>query len=76
MATKSLLTDTQRRELVQRLGAKIEKLQEALEHGEYLAQAASRAMRDHGGPEKFLDLNAAVARFREARAHGQQWDKS
>ncbi len=32
----------------------------------YLAQAARRAMRDHGGAEKFLDLNASVAEFQTA----------
>jgi hypothetical protein len=38
----------------------------ALTKAHYLAQAARRAMRDHGGAEEFLDLNAAVAEFQSA----------
>lgn len=47
-----------------------ERLRTAVSKGEYLAQAAGRAMRDHGGAEKFLDLNAAVAEFRRASGTG------
>jgi hypothetical protein len=42
----------------------IERLKAVVEKGEYLAQAAGRAMRDHGGAQKFLDLNAAITEFR------------
>lgn len=50
----------------------IERLRLAVSKGEFLAQAAGRAMRDHGGAEKFLDLNAAVAEFRAASGTGPQ----
>ncbi len=43
-----------------------ERLRAALTKARYLAQAARRAMRDHGGAEKFLDLNASVAEFQTA----------
>lgn len=46
-----------------------------LEKAEYLAQAAGRTMHDHGGPQNFLDLNAAVAAFRGSRNVGQQLDE-
>lgn len=46
--------------------AEIERLRTALTKAHYLAQAARRAMRDRGGAEKFLDLNASVAEFQKA----------